>query len=238
MSVRNHSLILLALLATLSHAAEAPVTRLKSDSMKLDGLSGRHHYQGNAVLSQDNVRISAEQMSTTQNDKGELKFAHFVGVPVRVEHTDPLTGTISIATANDVTYVTADGVIELLGNAKVEQREPNMARELILSADAIRLTEVNGQLSDLKARGQPAAFSQTRGQELPVNGEANALAFDGQKQYLILEGNAQLQQGKNTLKHSVIEYDGVNKTTIAPKREGEQIQIQLIQEKTNQESTQ
>ncbi|TDQ46544.1 LptA/OstA family protein [Permianibacter aggregans] len=227
MFVRLLSVCLLTLPAV---AAEPATTRLKSDSMKIDGLSGKQHYQGSAVLTQDNVRISAEAMSTTQNDKGELASAHFTGNPVRVEHTDPLTGTVSIALANDVTYVTASGTIALVGDAQVEQLEPNVNRLLTLKAEAMQLTEVNGQLSDLKARGAPAVFSQTKGEELPVRGRANSLSYEGQKQFLVLQGNAQLQRGNSTLSHSVIEYDGINKTTNAPKRDGEQMEIQLMPE--------
>lgn len=211
--------------------AVAPVsTRLHSESMDLDGLTGKHKYQGNALLTQDNMRIAGDEMSINQDKEGKITTAHFTGKPVRLEHTDPLTGAISIATANDIHVDNVTGVISLRGDAHLSQKEAAIKRELNLHANSIQLTQINRQLQDLKALGSPSTFSQTRGEELPVNGQANALSYDGNKQYLILDGAAKLQRGQSTLEHSVIEYDGINQRTLAPKREGQQIQFELIQE--------
>ena len=219
------------LLMSVSTNAAAPVsTRLHSESMDLDGLTGKHKYQGNALLTQDNMRIAGDEMSINQDKEGKITTAHFVGNPVRLEHTDPLTGAVSVATAKDIHFDNLTGLISLRGEAQLSQKEEALKRELHLRADSIQLKQIDRQLQDLKALGTPSTFSQTRGEELPINGQANALSYDGNKQYLILDGAAKLQRGQSTLEHSVIEYDGVNQRTLAPKRDGQQIQFELIQE--------
>ncbi|NQD39025.1 hypothetical protein HPT27_18570 [Permianibacter sp. IMCC34836] len=216
------------LAAAVSVAASS--TDLRADSASLDGKTGEYLYRGNALLSQDNVQIRADEMQATQHENGNLKSGRFRGEPAILEHTDPITGATSEARAREIFYDTDSGRIELSGDASLIQRDAKTNREMRLQAAQIQLTETGDQLNDLAATGNPAIFSRREGDAQPIEGQANQLRYLGSKEYLYLEGSAKLIQGKTTFEHSVIEYDGQRKLTTAPKRDGEQVKITRVQE--------
>ena len=104
------------------------------------------------------------------------------------------------------------------------------AATMQLTGDRIQLVETGEQLNDLNAVGQPVVFSRQEANALPVEGRANQLRYQGAKEYLVLEGDAKLQQGPTQFEHVVIEYDGLSKRITAPKRDGQQVKITRVQE--------
>jgi lipopolysaccharide export system protein LptA len=222
------SLILLASVPLLLQAAS--VTDLRADSAMLDGKTGEYFYRGNALLSQENVRINADEMQATQDENGNLQSGRFRGNPAVLTHTDPVTGATSEARALEILYDTASGRIELLGTASLVQTDPKLARQMRLEGDRIELVETGEQLNDLTATGQPVVFSRQETNALPVEGRANQLRYQGAKEHLVLEGNAKLQQGPTQFEHVVIEYDGLSKRITAPKRDGQQVKITRVQD--------
>jgi len=227
MNKRLPSILLLACWPTWVLAAD--LSDLRADSASLDGKTGETLYRGNAILSQDNVRISADEMQALQNEDGGLKSGRFRGEPAVFEHTDPITGAKSEARAREIVYDTGTGRIELLGGASLVQNDSKLNRQLRLLADHIQLTQTGEQLNDLSATGNPALFSRLEENAAPVEGQANQLSYLGSKEQLFLEGNAKLLQGTTTIEHVVIEYDGLRKLITTPKRDGHQVKITRAQ---------
>lgn len=211
-------------------AQAASVTDLRADSAMLDGKTGEYFYRGNALLSQENVRINADEMQATQDENGNMKSGRFRGNPAVLAHTDPITDAQSEARAQEILYDTASGRIELIGAASLLQTDAKLNRQMRLTGDRIQLVETGEQLNDLNAVGQPVVFSRQEANALPVEGRANQLRYQGAKEYLVLEGDAKLQQGPTQFEHVVIEYDGLSKRITAPKRDGQQVKITRVQE--------
>ncbi len=208
----------------------ANATDLRADSASINGRTGEVLYRGNALLSQENVDIRAEEMSASQNADGSLKSGFFRGQPAVLLHRDSITGASTEARANEIFYDTGTGLIELKGGATLSQNDPTVNRQIQLSAEQISVTERNNQLTELQANGNPATFSRQEADALPVEGRANKLHYIGAREYLQLEGNALLAQGKTTFEHVVIEYDGQRELITAPKRDGSQVKITRMPE--------
>lgn len=223
--------VLLVLLAPLSVSA-ATVTDLRADSAMLDGKTGQYFYRGNTLLSQENVRINADEMQATQDENGNLKTGRFRGQPASLAHVDPVSGAVSEARADEIVYDAASGRIELVGNASLVQKEDKLGREMQLSGNQIELVETGTRLNTLRASGAPVQFSRQETGALPVQGQANSLRYDGGNEKLVLEGDAKLLQGPTRFEHVIIEYDGLRKIITAPKRDGQQVKITRVQDNT------
>ncbi len=219
----------------LSAAVAATATDLRADSASVNGRTGEVLYRGNALLSQENVDIRADEMSASQNADGSLKSGFFRGQPAILLHRDPVTGASTEARANEIMYDTGKGLIELKGNATLSQDDPIAKRQITLNADQIAVTERNNQLTEIQASGSPATFSRQEAEALPIEGRANRLQYVGDREFLQLDGNALLAQGKTTFEHVVIEYDGQRELITAPKRDGSQVKITRMPE-TNAEA--
>lgn len=218
---------LLALLPLAALAASG--TDLQADSATLDGKTGEYLYRGNALLRNNNVQINADEMQATQDADGNLQSGRFRGNPAVLVHTDPATGTRSETRANEILYDNRAGRIELIGNAVLVQTEADQNRQMRLQADRIELIERSEKISDLAATGAPVMFSRQQTDAQPLEGRANSLRYQGEREFLLLEGDALLQQGPTQFEHVVIEYDGRSKRITAPKRDGKQVKITRIQ---------
>ena len=218
-------------------AQAASVTDLQADSATLDGKTGEYRYRGNALLRHDNVQINADEMQATQDQDGNLQSGRFRGNPAVLVHTDPATGMSSEARANEILYDTGSGRIELIGNAVLLQTEASPSRQLRLQAERIELHEKTDKLSDLSATGNPVVFSRQEVDAQPLEGRANSLRYQGEQEFLVLEGDAILQQGPTQFEHVIIEYDGRSKRITAPKREGKQVKITRVQANGNDAAT-
>ncbi|HEX4911977.1 MAG TPA: LptA/OstA family protein [Permianibacter sp.] len=218
---------LLALLPLATQAAGG--TDLQADSATLDGKTGEYLYRGNALLRDNNVQINADEMQATQDADGNLQSGRFRGSPAVLVHIDPATGTRSETRANEILYDSRAGRIELLGNAILVQTEADQNRQMRLQAERIELIERSEKISDLTATGAPVMFSRQQTDALPLEGRANSLRYQGEREFLVLEGDAVLQQGPTQFEHVVIEYDGRSKRITAPKRDGKQVKITRVQ---------
>lgn len=218
----------LVTLLFVSNLTAAEVTSLRADSAALDGKTGEYLYRGNALLSQDNIRIQADEMQATQTAEGNLNTGRFRGNPAVLVHSDPVSNARSEARALEIFYDASNGRIELRGQAHLLQQDPQLNRRMQLDAEHIELIETHQQLSQLSASGQPVQFSRTEPDTQPLQGQAARLRYVGANEYLVLEGDAKLQQGPTQFEHVIIEYDGVRKLISAPKRDGQQVRITRI----------
>lgn len=198
-------------------------TQAKADTAIFDGKKGEVTYSGSASLFNENVRIDADEMVTEQNDNGDIKRAKLSGHPARLSHVDPKTGAHSTAEAEIILYEPLTGRIELSGHAHLRQDDTRQDAHTEVDANQIQLLERSNLLSSMDASGLPAKFTRHSGSNPPYLGEASTMSYRANGETLELKGTARLTRGNTTLEHEIIYYDGVNKTTTAPKLDGQQV---------------
>lgn len=92
-------------------------------------------------------------------------------------------------------------------------------------ADKLVVTRPQGKegRETLEAYGKPARFSQLTDDGKTLKGESNKLHYELEKEFLKMEGNAQLTQDDSVIKGNVITYNMQNQRLIADGDKNERV---------------
>jgi len=112
----------------LSSDKDQPI-ELEADSVEIDDRTGISTYQGNVVIRQGSIRITADKVTVYQKDKRTDKI-HAVGEPVTYQQvTDD--GKEVNGRARQAEYHTASDELYLIGNALLTQGKDSFASDRI-----------------------------------------------------------------------------------------------------------
>jgi len=107
-------------------------------------------------------------------------------------------------------YVEADGV-DLDDKKGLSTYKGNVVLtqgSIIIKADKVTVTQIQGNKDHIEATGQPVTFQQqTEGKKGLFKGRAKKAEYTSDSETLYLTGDAVLTQGKDTFKSDKITYD-------------------------------
>jgi len=95
---------------------------LNADYIELDFSTGKRLYQGNVVLTQDDVTIECDEMTTMHDDEDELFHALCIGDPGIFKKEPKQTGQEALTgSAANITYDRKNNQVLLVDRAKLER---------------------------------------------------------------------------------------------------------------------
>lgn len=195
---------------------------LTSDSSLFDGKANQGRYEGNVRISIGNNLLTADEMISEGSPSEVVSRVQLKGAPARLTQLDPATGLRTEAEAAQIDYDADQGRIELRGRVAIKQTSTDgMVTEV--SASELRVRQSNGRAEEMVTRGEPATLTRSKAGEAPMTGSANTITYIASRQFVQLEGAARLSQGRDSIEHEIIEYDGINLRTSTPFRPGTQM---------------
>ncbi len=195
---------------------------LSSDASLFDGKANQGHYEGNVRISIGNNLLTADEMISEGSPSEVVSRVQLKGAPARLTQLDPATSLRTEAEAAEIDYDAVAGRIALRGRVAIKQTSADgMVTEV--SASELQVRNVNGRAEEMVTRGEPATLTRNKAGEAPMTGSANTITYVASRQFVQLEGAARLSQGRDSIEHEIIEYDGLNLRTSTPYRPGTQM---------------
>lgn len=117
---------------------------IDADSSSMNAKSKMGSIRGNVVITQGSLKLNADSVSSTSNQKGETTLITIQGTPAKFQQQTEGKNGLATGEAKTITYNLDTGIISLSGNAKLNQNGASFRGENLRYSMSKGDVEANG----------------------------------------------------------------------------------------------
>ena len=182
-------------------------------------------YKENVVITQGNIKITADEATVYSDLKTDKKTYVLNGKPVKFERIEE-DGFLVSAQANIMQYKPGIRLLSVEGDARLQEKRS------LVKGDKIRY---NLETKEVYAKGKPVAFHRTLTDGTPIDILGNDVSYVPESRLVSVEGNAVVRQIGTEVKGSKMTYN-VDTEQLNVDSNSDETVTTIIQPKLNKEN--